>query len=224
MTRESRGAYFSELDLRVQRVFNRLPRSRNHRKQYPWLTGYLGDPFAGIWFLAENPSLLRVERIAKRGTSRVSIDLQWSESPGDKLLREMLVKHGFKRGGPMTPGGWSCYITDIIKEADYVQTWRATSQARRNRVAEAWAPVLAWELAHSKPLLIVVMGKQAQRLLRHLSGTVPGIRLPATQYLDHYAYIASRPQCSLGPMHPTRKRKYDNDFRRIARILRNLHA
>jgi hypothetical protein len=40
----------------------------------------LGDPFAGIWFLAEQPSLLRMVRASKR--DRLSPDTQWSESEG----------------------------------------------------------------------------------------------------------------------------------------------
>ena len=212
--------YFEQLDLQVSKVFERLPGDRDHRRGYRWLTGYLGDPFSGIWFLAENPSLMRVERIAQRSDYRPSPDLQWSESPGDKLFRDMLVKHGFKLGEAMAEGGWRCYITDIIKETDYVQRWRDKSQVVRNRVAEEWAPVLIWELAYSRPQLIVVMGRQTQRLISHLAATLPEIKLPPTTYLDHYAYIGSRPQGSLGPMHPTRIRKYDTDFQRIAELFR----
>ncbi len=220
----NRAAYFEQLALQVSRVFERLPAGRDHRKKFPWLTGYLGDPFSGIWFLAENPSLSRVERIAQRPNFRSALDLQWSESPGDKLFRAMLVKHGFKRGGPMAPGGWRCYITDIIKETDYVQKWHDKSQGARNRVATEWAPVLTWELANSAPQLIVVMGRQTERLLKHLASTLPNIKLRATEYLDHYSYIGSRPQGSLGPMHPTRIRKYDTDFQRIAEVFRQLHV
>jgi hypothetical protein len=216
--------YFQRLDEQISSVFEDLSKDRDHREKFPWLTGYLGNPFSGIWFLAENPSLMRVERIAQRANFHPTIDLQWSESPGDKLFRDMLVKHGFKRGGPMEKEGWRCYITDIIKETDYVQRWHDRSQNTRNRVAEEWAPVLAWELANSAPQLIVVMGKQTQRLLKHLSSALPAIRLPPTVYLDHYSYIGSRPQGPLGPMHPTRVQKYDADFQTIAEVFRQVRT
>ena len=217
-------AYFQQLDVQISSVFEDLSKDRDHREKFPWLTGYLGNPFSGIWFLAENPSLLRVERIAQRANVHPTPDFQWSESPGDKLFRDMLVRHGFKRGGPMEPGGWRCYITDIIKETDYVQRWHDRSQNTRNRVAEEWAPVLAWELANSAPQLIVVMGRQTQRLLKHLSSTLPNIRLPATVYLDHYSYIGSRAQGPLGPMHPTRVQKYDADFQTISESFQQLRT
>jgi hypothetical protein len=221
---QNEATYFEQLDLQVSKVFEGLPGHRDHRKKYPWLTGYLGDPFSRVWFLAENPSLSRVERITQRPNYRPSLDLQWSESPGDKLFRDMLVKYDFKLGEPMEPGGWRCYVTDIIKETDYVNSWRAKSQGERNRVAQAWAPVLTWELANSRPQLIVVMGKQTHRLLTHLASTLPDFKLPALEYLEHYSYIGSRAQGSLGPMHPTRVQKYDTDFQRIAEMFRQIHA
>ena len=103
-------AYFQRLDVQISQVFEDLPKDRDHREKHPWLTGYFGNPFSGIWFLAENPSLLRVERIDQRANVHPTPDLQWSESPGDKLFRDKLVRHGFKLGRPMEPGGWRCYI------------------------------------------------------------------------------------------------------------------
>ena len=41
----------------------------------------------------------------------------------------MLARHGFKTGEPLAPGGWCCYITDVIKSADYVGRWRANPRA-----------------------------------------------------------------------------------------------
>lgn len=37
----------------------------DYREAYPWVTGYLGDAFAPVWFVAENPSLAQVQRISE---------------------------------------------------------------------------------------------------------------------------------------------------------------
>jgi len=44
-------------------IFKLNPGLFDHRTQHPWLVGALGDPHAGIWFVAENPSLTQVERV-----------------------------------------------------------------------------------------------------------------------------------------------------------------
>ncbi len=36
----------------VDTVFSNNPEIRDHRKKHSWLTGSLGDPYSGIWFLA----------------------------------------------------------------------------------------------------------------------------------------------------------------------------
>ncbi len=213
--------YFAELRNLTDRVFRSHPEIPDHRDRYPWLTGFLGDPFSGIWFLAENPSLSRVENAVNRDPQSVGEESQWSISPGDKLFRTMLRKHGFKQGEALASGGWNCYITDVIKETDYVQRWRNKSQKARFEVADIWAPVLHWELANSRPKLIVVMGRQTQKLLDHLRES-KGPGLPHLEYLDHYSFLGSRPQGKLGPMHPKRIEQYDCDFARIAEVFREI--
>src|SRR5437899_2448473 len=92
--RDAPEQFFSDLNRLSDTVFGSHPEIVDHRRDFPWLTGSLGDRYADIWFVAENPSLSQVRRAAGN-----SPELQWSVSRGDKLFREMLVKHGFKTGG-----------------------------------------------------------------------------------------------------------------------------
>ena len=107
-------SFFAELDRRADNVYRSDARLPDRRDLHPWVTGYLGDPFAPVWFIAEAPSLSRVEATSGPG---VTVETQWTQSPGDKLFRRMLAKHGFKSGGEYAPGGWRCYITDVIKSS-----------------------------------------------------------------------------------------------------------
>src|SRR5687768_12537190 len=100
---------------RVGHIFRASAALSDHRVDFPWLTNSLGDPFAGVWFVAEYPSLGQVER----GGAAPSVETQWAVSRGDRLFREALVGAGFKDGASDSPGGWRCYVTNIIKHAAY---------------------------------------------------------------------------------------------------------
>ena len=213
--------YSESFNKQIDSVFSSHPEIYDHRVDFPWGTGYLGNPSAGIWFVAEIPSLLRVERADRRKNQNISEDTQWSESPGDKLFREMLFKHGFKHGDPFLPGGWNCYITNVIKLTSYVKDWQEKTQTKQEWTAEIWSPVLSWELTNSKPLLVVVMGRKTQNLLEYLVAN-KRIRLPKTEFITHYAYIGSRPKGKMGPMHPERIRDYDAEFAHIRNIFEAL--
>ena len=56
-----RAGFFAELERLVDAVYHGDARIPDLRAEYPWVTGYLGDPFAPVWFVAEAPSLRRVE-------------------------------------------------------------------------------------------------------------------------------------------------------------------
>lgn len=213
--------YWSGLWRGTEKTFKSHPDLKDHRSLHPWLIGALGDPFGGIWFVAENPSLTQVERVQDPDGGSPTKEAQWWSSRGDKLFREMLVKHGFKKGSIESPGGWKCYITNVIKEADYTKDWRDKTQEARNHAAEIWASLFAWELENSKPKLVVIMGRQTETLLDHLVST-RRIHLPRTDWLTHYAYIGQRAQGNLGPMHPTRIAAYDQDFLRIRKVFDSL--
>jgi hypothetical protein len=210
--------FLDDVDRLADGVFADTQGLVDHRVRHPWLRGCLGDPFSPIWFVAENPSLRQVERAI--GSSP---DLQWSVSAGDKLFRKMLVKHGFKTGGDLEPGGWRCYITDVVKSADGVNEWKQLSWRDRCRVAEAWAPVLRYELERGSPELIVILGGDTKRFLDHLrsrNGTRTLIpKLPPTKKIHHYSYIMQRAQGKLGPGHPLRIDAWDHEFAAIAATL-----
>jgi hypothetical protein len=196
----------------IDNVFQHHPELVDHRSDFPWLTGCLGDPFADVWLVAENPSLTQVRR-----ATNATAESQWSVSPGDKLLRQALVAAGLKSGDPFEPGGWRCWITDVIKSADIVTEWRARPEADQLAVAEAWAPVLRFELEHGAPTRLIVLGGAAERLLTHLhrKGLLPS--LPAQASVHHYSYIGSYPdRTGRGPGHPDRVHEWTEDLRRAA--------
>jgi len=209
------GKYAEELKRRIGIVFQSHPEIFDHRRQYPWLTGFLGTPFSNIWFVAENPSLTMVERVTHRSVEPPTEETQWCISRGDLLFRDMLVKHGFMNPPRDEAGGWRCYITDVIKETDYVARWRTQSNQVLKQIAEVWSEVLAWELETSKPKIVVAMGKQTQRLIAHLQKE-KGLRFPQVEYVHHYSYIALRPRGKQGPMHPERIKEYDSQMARVA--------
>lgn len=210
----------SELISRTRQVLADGSDVEDHFCRFPWLTGALGDPEAGVWFVAENPSLTMVERARNPDGGRPTEDAQWWASRGDKLFRDLLYKHGFKTTPPDEPGGWRCYITNIIKQPDYSKVWRHRSQNWRNEAAERWAPLFAWELEEGNPLLVVALGKTVERILNDLDGI--HFTLPTTTRIHHYSYVALRPEGRLGPMHPERVERYDADFARVADEARSL--
>lgn len=215
--------YFEQLHYQVEQVFLTHPDRPNHLGKFPWLIGALGNPQSKIWFVAENPSLTMVERATNPDGSPPTIEAQWAASRGDRLFRDMLVKHGFKDGTWATQDGWQCYITNVIKEADYVKTWRAKTQQQRYQVADVWSSVLRWELDQTKPVLVVTMGQQVARLINHFINTGQ-LSFPRVEAIEHYSYIAHRPRDKQGPMHPLRVQEYDNDFARISATIQALKS
>jgi len=91
---------------RIGTVFQSHPDLRDHRVDYPWLTGSLGKPDADVIFVAENPSLSQVERAIDPTGGPPTKEAQWYASRGDKLFREALVASGFKdtRSAPSSCG------------------------------------------------------------------------------------------------------------------------
>jgi uracil-DNA glycosylase len=210
------ATYRSELSRQIAAAFQRHPDLYDHRREYPWLIGALGDPTAGVWFVGENPSLGQVERAIDPLGGRPTEEAQWWASRGDQLFRDLLVQHGFKSTPKHAHGGWQCYITNAIKEADYAQQWRGSPAERRRRAADAWEPVLRWELEHSRPHLVVALGKTVREILTYLERR--GLRLPRVEMVQHYSYVALRPRGNQGPMHPERVREYSEEFSRIATL------
>lgn len=200
------------LSAQISEVFQQNPDIPDHRKKHPWLTGGLGNPFSNVWFIAENPSLTMVERARNPDGGCPTPEAQWYASKGDRLFREALVLAKFKEGEWNSLGGWNCYITNIIKEADYVKRWNTKGTQHLIEAAEVWAPVLEWQIAYGRPKLIILMGKKVQKIA-HSLGTKNLIQLPETRPIDHYSYVAFRAKrikgkAAQGPMHPERVSAY----------------
>ena len=77
-------AFDRELRRRIDEVFRTNPRLPDHRTEFPWVTAYLGDPHARVWFVAEYPSLTQIEREGESST----VESQWNVSIGDRLFRD----------------------------------------------------------------------------------------------------------------------------------------
>jgi hypothetical protein len=208
-------AYEAGLAQRVDEVFRNNPDLHDHRRNHSGVTGCLGDPFARVWFVAEFPSLGRIEQ---QGAASASPEAQWNTSPGDRLFRAALAEAGFKTGGPDTPGGWRCYVTNLIKAAEHVGQRRATKPiAVRMADARLWAPVLRWQLEVGAPDCLVLMGGTVADLFRHLVDHRAVPLPPQVERIESYASVAARPQGGLGPLHPDRVAAYRQAIAAIAR-------
>ncbi len=218
----SKENFEQELGERIGKVFAGNPGIRDHRKEHKWLTGSLGDPFSGIWFLAESPSLSKIETRTNRGVTSSGDELtpeaQWGSSRGSKVFREALVGAGFKDSPWNSKGGWHCYVTNVIKEARYAGKF---SKEGKVEAAEVWSPVLRWQLEQSSPKLVVVMGGTVEKLVRHLEERSM-ISLPQARKIYHYSYIAYRAEGNLGPMHFDRVKRYQEEILEIRRDFDNL--
>ena len=95
--------------------------------------------------------------------------------------------------------------------------WRRKPQRERNQIAEIWSEILIWELEQSRPVLVVTMGRQVQQLLKHLVRH-KNINIPKSVFIQHYSYLAYRPQDGLGPMYPLRIEEYDREFAQVANL------
>lgn len=215
--------YFRELIRKTKEVFNKHPSLSNHFPNNPWLEGALGDPFAGIMFIAENPSLTQVEIAQGRHGLTATPDAQWNTSRGDHIFRGALFDVGFKTTSPDTPGGWKCYITNIIKEADYAKNTGTKTQAERNLSADIWFEVLKWELETGKPKLIVTVGGQSEVLLSHIR-MKNRLVLPKVINITHYAYIGQRPDRvrKLKAGDPLRIKEYKAEIAHVKQVFESL--
>ena len=188
-------------------------------EEYPWLTGFIGDIHAPVWFLAENPSLSRLEEKAEKGASNEND--QWNASAGDCLLREALTEAGLKTGDPKKDEGWKCYISNVDKEPEKVkerdEKVKKDSNYLRQR-AEIWRPVLQKQIDLGSPNIIVTLGNNADDILKHMKLRIPESTRITKIY--HYTYIMNYPE-SGGKRRdagdPERKKEYKDRIADIAK-------
>ena len=194
--------------------------------EYPWLTGYLGNLKAPVWFLGEYPSRAALDKVDKIANADDDIgitpNLQWScLDESAKLWREAVTEAGLKVGNPCDDSGWNCYITNIIKEPQTPGEFNTQSKLQINREAERWQSVLQLELCLGAPKVLVVMGERANKVLEHLKKN--GLQCPPTVKIPSYAYIITKPdnKLKLAPRHPARIEIYKLRIAYIAALHSN---
>jgi len=142
-------------------------------EKYPWLYGALGDPSADVMFVCENPSLsgLRAVRESPRG-GPPDFDTQWTGNPSnprDERFRKVLCDLGLKDGGIWEPGGWHCYITNVIKQADFAGAWRKRVPLHeKRRAARKWSGILQMEFDVVRPVTVFCVGRPAHGMVKWL--------------------------------------------------------
>lgn len=188
-------------------------------KDFPWKTGYIGNPKSAIWFIGENPNLESMKKIDKQFKIKTS-NMQWNNSPGDKLLREAITEAGLKIGMPNKNRGWNCYITNVIKEPEIVSERNRKKQNSRYWKLQAgiWMPILQYEIDHGNPHILIAMGSQVMMILNYMKKL--GLDCPIIKSIPHYSYIMSYPErnSNRGPGHPQRMNDFKNKIARITQI------
>lgn len=201
----------------IDTTFTAHPELYDHPGLYPWLTGWLGDPDAPVWFIGEKVSLSGVERLSERMIRERGLEAQWAPIfAGDRVLREGLIAAGLHAGPLEALNGWRCYLTNVVKGAERVGGRKKRTQADRDAEARLWAPVLRTQLEHGRPRLIVCLGEIAEKMLDAAARLLPP--LPQRDRIYHYSYIGNYLERSTGlpRMHPTRIRAYHADIARCA--------
>ena len=184
-------------------------------EKYSWLTGFIGDIHAPVWFLAENPSLSQIDKQAMKYD--LNENLQWNASDGDRLLREAITEANLKTGDPKKNGGWKCYISNVDKEPDIAGKRGSGSKFLKCR-AKMWLPVLQKQVDLGSPNIIVTLGGNADYILRHMRGL--GLCAPESENVHHYSFIMMRPERGgkkRGPRHPERIKEYKECIADIAK-------
>jgi hypothetical protein len=137
--------------------------ARRQIEEFPWLYGALGQVPSEVMLVCENPSLTGVGRADTRTISggAPGIEDQWCGGPRSnciKRLRPTLCELDLKRTPPLQPGGWRCYIINVIKEADVVRDFTARNKPQ---IAAEW------------PMSCPGSSRRSRRAYYSPSGTAP---------------------------------------------------
>jgi len=121
-------------------------------------------------FICENPSLAGV-RQAHRQTvdgGPPDIEAQWwggDKDPAATRFRVVLHELGLKQSPHSLKGGWCCYITNVIKEANLAKDQANMTLSGRVAQARAWADILRWEMRAVRPRYVFAVGGRAHQVL-----------------------------------------------------------
>ena len=138
--------------------------------RYRWLYGALGAVPTDVMFICGNPSQRGVEEKAGHTNStgiQLTIEDQWGSGLPLRRLRPVLCQLGLKQGAPGAPGGWQCYLTNVVKEMT-LKSLGNYSESEQHGKALAWADVLEWELQQVRPSWVFCMGHPAFNLVTWL--------------------------------------------------------
>jgi hypothetical protein len=117
--------YFEELRDRINERLGELrtPYRDLQARESPWLYGALGEVPSDVMFICENPSItgVRQAHVDTIDGRAPDIEAQWwggRNNPAAKRFRPVLRQVGLKTNRPDARGGWRCYITNVVKEAN----------------------------------------------------------------------------------------------------------
>jgi Uracil DNA glycosylase superfamily len=140
---------------------------REQIEQFPWFYGALGAVPSEVVFICENPSLAGV-RLGLTQTTPPDIESQWGGGEIDnpaKRFRPALVEAGLKDPLAQAKGGWRCYLTNVVKQANIVNEQNARTWREKVAEARTWADVLRWELQKVAPNHIFCVGGNSTKLV-----------------------------------------------------------
>jgi hypothetical protein len=169
-------SHFQELRARINHRLEELgtPHRTLQLDEYPWLYGALGAVPSDVMFICENPSIAGV-RQANTDTidgGAPDIEAQWwggRKNPAAKRFRPVLTEMGLKTNGPDQRGGWNCYITNVVKEANLAGAdQQMKSTAERQEQARDWADILKWEIEQVRPKRVFCVGSAAHAMVSFL--------------------------------------------------------
>lgn len=200
---------------------------RDWLDEFPWLTGYLGDPLSPVWFIAECPSLTAIEKADKRERGKpepnqeLSENLQWNCHDKDtQMLREALTRAGLKDGDLCANSDWRCYLTNAVKEPQFAKD-RNAQKPKKNMLREdanIWWPVLQHQIDNGKPGVLVPIGQNSADLLEYMRECGLKTSAEIISPIYQYSYIMTKPdrKMGLGPGHPARIEEFEASILKIA--------
>lgn len=164
--------------------------------RYRWLYGALGVVPTSVMFVCGNPSQRGVEEKAgdaKRTGIQLTIEAQWGSGLPLTRLRPVLCRLGLKQGAPGAPGGWQCYLTNVVKEMT-LKSLGSYSESEQHAKALAWAGILEWELQQVRPTWVFCMGHPAFNLVTWLQkcGRLPTLQACGSRLHRVWHYSTQR--------------------------------
>ena len=186
-----RGLINRHLEELVKRKRIASEQAQRQIEEFPWLYGALGKVPADACFICENPSLTGVRKanVDTIDGELPDIEAQWWGGTTDNAARRFrvaLYQLGLKTTQPRERGGWECYITNVIKQANIAKDQAILSLDEKKKQAKDWADVLQWELDQVKPKYVFCVGGNSSGLVRFLQRDLSLEKFPVYEVM-HYS-------------------------------------